>query len=125
MARPKRVRIIKKIREPSGVWRFASLERIGARYGWTRGPGVISFEWWQGKKRRRQTAGQTPSEVLEAQRRKRNELIGQILSGGAAPPLSAVTASVVTVASMSRPLFFRASRSYQSRLVLHSDKTRR
>ena len=82
MARLKRVRIIKKIRESSGVWRFVSLERIGARYVWDERPGHYFLEWWEGKKRRRQTAGQTPSEVLESQRRKRNELIGQMVSGG-------------------------------------------
>jgi len=91
MARPKRVRIIKKIRESSGVWRFVSLERIGARYVWDQRSGRYFLEWWEGKKRRRQTAGQTPSEVLEAQRRKRNELIGQMLSGGSAPPVELET----------------------------------
>ena len=91
MARLKRVRIIKKIRESSGVWRFISLERIGARYAWDERPGRYFLEWWEGKKRRRQAAGQTPSEVLEAQRRKRNELIGQMVSSGAPSPVGRET----------------------------------
>ena len=73
MAAKKRVRIIKKIRITGGIWRFVSLDRIGSRYVWDRRPGHYFLEWWQGKKRRRQRAGITPSEVLEAQRRKQNE----------------------------------------------------
>jgi integrase len=38
-------------------------------------------EWWEGRKRRRKRAGETPSQALEAQRRKRNELIGELVSG--------------------------------------------
>ncbi len=39
------------------------------------------MEWWDGRNRRRERAGNTPSQALEAQRRKRNELIGELLSG--------------------------------------------
>ena len=91
MARLKRVRIIKKIRESSGVWRFVSLGRIGTRYVWDKRHGHYFLEWWEGKKRRRQVAGQTPSEVLEAQRRKRNELLGEMVSGGAPSPVESET----------------------------------
>jgi hypothetical protein len=35
----KQVRIIKKIREASGVWRFISLQRAGYRYVWDDRPG--------------------------------------------------------------------------------------
>ena len=83
MPATKRVRIIKKIREASGLWRFISLNRIGARYVWDKRPGYFFVEWWQGKKRRRQLAGRTPAEATEAQRRKRNELIGELIAGGA------------------------------------------
>ena len=82
MATGKRVRIIKKVRERSGVWRFISLPRIGTRYVWDKRPGYYFVEWWQGKKRCRQLAGRTPSEASEAQRRKRNELLGELIAAG-------------------------------------------
>jgi integrase len=77
----KAVRIIKKIRGGSGQWRFVSLRHAGARYAWDKRPGHYFVEWWEGSKRRRQSAGQTPSEAMEAQRRKRNELIGELVLG--------------------------------------------
>ena len=82
MAHLKRVRIIKKVRVSSGVWRFVSLKKSGSRYVWDRREGRYFVEWWDGPKRRREVAGTTPSEALEAQRRKRNELIGEAVSGG-------------------------------------------
>ncbi len=92
MASVKRVRIIKKIRESSGQWRFISLKRAGTRYAWDDRPGSYFVEWWEGQSRRRQVAGQTPSEATEAQRRKRNELAGESLLGGkSAPPTPAET----------------------------------
>jgi integrase/recombinase XerD len=78
----KRVRIIKKVRIESGIWKFISLEKIGNRYLWDKRPGYYFIEWWQGKKRVREMAGQTPSEAIEAQRRKKNELIGELIAGG-------------------------------------------
>jgi len=82
VAAKKSVRIIKKVRESSGVWRFISLKRAGARYAWDKRPGHYFVEWWEGKRRRRELAGQTPSEAMEAQRRKRNELLGEQVLGG-------------------------------------------
>lgn len=82
MAHIKRVRIIKNIRESSGVWRFISLRKNGNRHAWDNRPGYFFVEWWEGKKLRRQVAGQTPSEAIEAQRRKRNELVGGLITGG-------------------------------------------
>lgn len=82
MAAKKSVRIIKKVQESSGVWRFVSLKRAGKRYAWDNRPGSYFVEWWEGRKRRREVAGQTPSEAMEAQRRKRNELVGELLLGG-------------------------------------------
>ena len=82
MPATKRVRIIKKIRESSGLWKFISLDRIRNRYVWDKRPGYFFVEWWQGKKRKRQIAGRTPSEATEAQRRKRNELIGELIAAG-------------------------------------------
>ncbi|HEX9000336.1 MAG TPA: hypothetical protein VGB07_10590, partial [Blastocatellia bacterium] len=78
----KRVRIIKKVRVESGVWKFISLEKVGNRYVWDKRPGYYFVEWWDGKKRLREMAGQTPAEATEAQRRKKNELIGEMILGG-------------------------------------------
>jgi integrase len=82
VATTKRVRIIKKIRESSGLWKFISLDRIHNGYVWDKRPGYYFVEWWQGKKRCRQMAGHTPSEATEAQRRKRNELLGELIAAG-------------------------------------------
>jgi integrase len=82
----KRIRIIKKIRSARGLWTFISLDRIGNRYIWDKQPGHYFLEWWDGKRRRRQLAGQTPSEAIEAQRRKHNELIGERLAQGQVAP---------------------------------------
>ncbi|MBL8216780.1 MAG: tyrosine-type recombinase/integrase [Bryobacterales bacterium] len=86
MAARKKVRIIKKVRESSGVWRFISLKKSGPRYVWDDRPGVYFLEWWDGPKRRREVAGQTPSDAMEAQRRKRNELVGELINGGKSEP---------------------------------------
>jgi hypothetical protein len=78
----KQVRIIKKIREASGVWRFISLQRVGSRYVWDDRYGHYFLDWREGRKRNREYAGSTPSEATEAQRRKRNELLGALISHG-------------------------------------------
>ena len=78
----KSVRIIKKVRITGGVYRFISIDRIGKRYVWDKQPGYYFVEWWEGKRRRRERAGETPSQTLEAQRRKRNELIGEMATAG-------------------------------------------
>jgi hypothetical protein len=72
MARLKRVRVIKKVQEEQ-AWRFVSLKQNGSRYVWDDRPGIYYLEWWEGAKRRRETAGQTPSEVIAAKRRKQDE----------------------------------------------------
>lgn len=77
----KRVRIMKKVRVAEGMWKFVSLDRIGSWYVWDKRPGHYFLEWWEGRKRRRENAGETPSQALEAQRRKANELIGEMLTG--------------------------------------------
>ncbi|MGA2206728.1 MAG: hypothetical protein ABSG10_08350 [Terracidiphilus sp.] len=38
-----------------------------ARYVWGNRPGHYFGEWWEGKQRRRESAGIAPSEALEAQ----------------------------------------------------------
>ncbi|HEY3826655.1 MAG TPA: hypothetical protein VGL82_18970 [Bryobacteraceae bacterium] len=82
MAAAKRIRIIKKIREASGLWRFVSPRKAGNRYVWDARDGNYFVEWWDGRKRCRQVAGRTPSEAMESQRQKRNELAGEALLGG-------------------------------------------
>ena len=52
----------------------------GFRYVWDKRPGYFFIEWWEGRKRKRELAGRTPSEATEAQRRKQNELIGELLA---------------------------------------------
>lgn len=59
------------------------MARVQDRYVWDKRPGYFFVEWWEGRKRRREVAGRTPSEAAEAQRRKRNELIGELVAGGA------------------------------------------
>ncbi len=82
----KRIRVIKKVRIAPGVWKFISLDHVGNRYVWDKREGYYFLEWWEGKKRRRERAGLTPSEALEAQRRKQHELVGELIAGGKTPP---------------------------------------
>lgn len=77
----KQVRITKKIRTAKG-WQFISLPRVNNRYVWDKREGYYYIEWWEGRKRCRQIAGQTPIQATETQRRKRNELIGEMAAGG-------------------------------------------
>ena len=77
----KSVRIIKKVHDEDGQWRFISLRHAGTRYVWDKRPGRYFVEWWEGKQRKRESAGITPSEAMEAQRRKRNALIGAFVLG--------------------------------------------
>jgi integrase/recombinase XerD len=77
----KSVRIIKKIKAADGSWRFVSLKRSGEKYFWDARVGVYFLEWWEGAKRRREAVGDSPSQALEAQRRKSHELVGQMVSG--------------------------------------------
>lgn len=82
----KQVRITKKIRTAKGVWKFISLPRVNGRYVWDKREGHYFIEWWEGRRRCRELAGQTPAQATEAQRRKRNELIGEMAMGGARRP---------------------------------------
>jgi len=86
----KQVRITKKIRTAKGVWQFISLQRVKNRYVWDKREGFYYIEWWEGRRRCRQLAGQTPTQASEAQRRKRNELIGEMATGGRQPLSAAV-----------------------------------
>ena len=84
----KRIRVIKKVRIARGVWKFISLDHVGNRYVWDKREGYYFLEWWDGKRRRRERAGLTPNEALEAQRRKQHELVGELIAGGKTPPPS-------------------------------------
>jgi hypothetical protein len=90
----------------SGVWRFISIEKAGNRYLWDSRPGYYFVEWWEGRKRRRQMAGQTPSEASEAQRRKRHELVGESLLGGKMPQ-STLPETPVTLLSDAIEMFLQ------------------
>ena len=103
----KAVRIIKKIREESGTWRFVSLRHAGARYAWDKRPGHYYVEWWEGSRRRRQVAGQTPSEAMEAQRRKRNELVGELMLGSNGKPPEPADAAPLTLLSDAIDMFLQ------------------
>jgi len=76
------VRLLKKIRLALGQWKFISLRKVKDSYLWDEGDEYFYLEWWEGKRRRREIAGQAPSQALEAQWRKRNELLGALVAEG-------------------------------------------
>jgi integrase/recombinase XerD len=108
----KQVRIIKKVRVSSGVWKFVSLEKAGNRYLWDERHGYYFVEWWEGAKRKREVAGITPAEANEAQRRKRNELIGNLLSNGQGPLQSAAEREKLTPIADARELFINSVKAH-------------
>ena len=77
----KSVRVLKKVRLGPGRRQFVSLPRKGNSWVWDPRPGLCLIEWWEGPRRRRESAGQTPAEVLHAVRRKQLELAGEVLLG--------------------------------------------
>ena len=77
----KTVRLLKKVKTETGAWKFVTVARSGNRYVWDKRPGQYFLEWWEGRQRRREAAGSSPSEALEAQRRKGHELVGQMVAG--------------------------------------------
>ena len=77
----KSVRVLKKVRLGPGRWQFVSLPRKGNSWVWDPRPGLYLIEWWEGPQRRRESAGQTPIEVLHAVRRKQLKLAGQVVPG--------------------------------------------
>ena len=83
----KHIRVIMKVRIACGVCKFISLDYVGNRYVWDKREGYHFLEWWDGKNRRRERAGLTPNEALEALRRKQHELVGELIAAGKAPPL--------------------------------------
>ncbi len=74
------VNIVKKVKI-DGAWKLLSIPRNAkGNYDWTALPdGLYLVEWRAGGKRRREAAGMTAAQALEAQRRKRHELEGRKL----------------------------------------------
>jgi len=74
------VNIVKKIKV-DGDWKLHSIPRNAkGSYDWNALPeGLYLIEWRAGGKRRRESAGVTAAQALEAQRRKRHELEGRKL----------------------------------------------
>ncbi|MGD0120443.1 MAG: site-specific integrase [Candidatus Binatus sp.] len=74
------VNIVKKIKV-DGDWKLLSIPRnTKGNYDWNALPeGLYLIEWRSGGKRRRESAGVTAAQALEAQRRKRHELEGRKL----------------------------------------------
>lgn len=108
----KQVRIIKKIRIESGVWNFISLQKVENRYIWDERPGYYFLEWWEGPRRRREIAGVTPAEANEAQRRKRNELIGDLVSNGTNKSTQSSEIVKLTLLADARELFINSVKAH-------------
>ena len=74
------VNIVKKIKI-DGDWKLLAIPRNAkGNYDWNALPdGLYLIEWRAGGKRRRESAGVTAAQALEAQRRKRHELEGRKL----------------------------------------------
>jgi integrase/recombinase XerD len=75
-----RVNIVKKVKI-NGAWKRLAIPRNAkGNYDWnTLPPGLYLIEWYAGGKRRRESAGETAAQALEAQRRKKHELEGRKL----------------------------------------------
>lgn len=75
-----RVNIVKKVKI-EGVWKLLSLPRNAkGNYDWNAFPqGLYLIEWYAGGKRRRESAGVTAAQALDAQRRKKHQLEGRQL----------------------------------------------
>ena len=75
-----RVNILKRIKV-DGRWKMVSIPRRkdNDSYDWKALPeGRYLIEWWERGKRRRQGAGITTAEALDAARRKKYELEGKL-----------------------------------------------
>ena len=74
------VNIVKKVKI-DGDWKLLSIPRNAkGNYDWNAlSDGLYLIEWRAGGKRRRESAGVTAAQALEAKRRKRHELEGREL----------------------------------------------
>ncbi len=108
-----RIRVFQKVRLAAGRWQFVSLPRKGNSWIWDPRPGTYSIEWWEGPQRRRESAGSTPAEALNAVRRKQWELAGQAVTGdpggNAVEPDAAVTCFVTISLDTDLPMRQRLS----------------
>ena len=112
------VNILKKI-NTDGQWELRSIPRKpSGGYDWTALPdGRYFVEWREEGKRRREAAGVTAAEALEAQRKKRHELEGRKLgipgygpapaSPAAQPLAAAVTNYLEHVETLKKPNTYR------------------
>lgn len=74
------VNIVKRIKTEAGWQRVAIPRNAKGNYDWNAlPPGGYLIEWYLGGKRRREAAGETAAEALEAQRLKHHELEGRKL----------------------------------------------
>ena len=78
------------MRLAAGQWQFVSLPRKGNTWVWDPRPGTYFIEWWEGPRRRRESAGTTPAEALDSLRRKQWELAGRAVLDPPAPPAGAL-----------------------------------
>ena len=97
-----RVNIVKRIKS-DGRWKMLSIPRNPkGNYDWNALPdGRYYVEWYMGGTRRREGAGVTAAQALEAQRRKRHELEGRNL--GVPGFETAGEASRLTVTNLDQP----------------------
>jgi hypothetical protein len=70
----RRVNILKLVRTPDGWRRLALSRNSKGRIRWDTLPGTYVIEWRENGRRVRKSAGLTPSEALEEQKKKRLEL---------------------------------------------------
>ena len=82
-----RVNVVLYTRTDNG-WKFLPVRRTQQqRFIWDNPDGGVYYlEWHENRKRKRQTAGVRPAEVLEARRRKILELKGRATEGGRSVP---------------------------------------
>jgi hypothetical protein len=105
-----RVNIVKKVKI-DGAWKLLSIPRNGkGNYDWSSLPeGLYLIEWRTGGKRRRESAGVTAAQALEAHRRKRHQLEGRKLGvpgfelAGETPKLPALHVAVRDYLAQSKP----------------------
>lgn len=122
-----RVNILKQIKTDSR-WKLVSIPRNAkGGFDWSALPqeGGYFIEWWQRGKRKRQAAGTTAADALEAVRRKKHELEGRAL-GIEGPPeddgkRSAVHVAVAryleSVEALKKPNTLRKYRAVLDRFV--------
>jgi integrase len=125
-----RVNLLKKVKI-DGAWKLQSIPRNAkGNYDWTALPdGVYFTEWYSDGRRRRESAGTTAMQALEAQRRKKHELEGRKLgipgynpdaeSAAARPVASAVAQHLEHVETLKKPNTYRKYQAVLRRFSKH------